>query len=305
MRPRRLTPIAPVLAALSLALPLLLACADPGDVPQAAAAAPSAAGAPAASSACGAAGLAPGQTATMHLASGGADREYRVHVPLAGAGAPLPVVLNFHGLGGDAPGQETGTGFVPVSDRAGFLLVTPQGGGSPHMWTVATMFAGPYDDIAFVDDLLGRLASDFCVDADRIYATGFSNGAFFVSALACARSDRIAAVAPVAGVFYPGGEACGRAVPLLAFHNTDDPTVPYTEGLVIDRIPYAGATAAVAAWAAHDGCEPTPPVAAESDQAAYSGCDAPVGLVTGAGGHSWPAGAAARIWAFFEPLHLP
>ena len=50
-----------------------------------------------------------------------------------------------------------------------------------------------------VDALLERLRARFPIDARRIYATGFSNGAAFCYRLAAERPRVIAAIAPVAG----------------------------------------------------------------------------------------------------------
>ena len=45
------------------------------------------------------------------------------------------------------------------------------------------------DDLGFVDAMLDELEQRFCIDADRVYSTGYSNGAFFSYRLACERSD--------------------------------------------------------------------------------------------------------------------
>ncbi len=55
------------------------------------------------------------------------------------------------------------------------------------------------DDVAFVDAMLDLLASSYVVDADRVYASGFSNGGGMTSRLALERADRFAAIAAAAG----------------------------------------------------------------------------------------------------------
>jgi polyhydroxybutyrate depolymerase len=56
-----------------------------------------------------------------------------------------------------------------------------------------------HDDVGYVDAMLDLLASSYVVDAQRIYASGFSNGASFTSRLALERADRFAAIAAASG----------------------------------------------------------------------------------------------------------
>ena len=68
------------------------------------------------------------------------------------------------------------------------------------------------------------------IDARRIYATGFSNGAMMCFRLAAEMSDRIAAIGTVAGTMARGLPAPSRPVPLIHFHGTLDPAFPFREG---------------------------------------------------------------------------
>ncbi len=85
-----------------------------------------------------------------------------------------------------------------------------------------------HDDVAFIDALLDSLESSLCLDRDRIYATGMSNGSMFVHRLGCDRAERFAAIAPVAGTLArgfscaPGGEP---RISLLHIHGTEDGVV--------------------------------------------------------------------------------
>ena len=231
-------------------------------------------------------------------------------------------MLNFHGLGSAAIEQEPYSGLLPLSESEGFVLVTPDGTGSPRGWPALTEGdAAP--DVSFVNDLLDTIESELCTDPARVYSTGMSNGAFFSSLLGCVLSDRIAAIAPVAGVAWSEDIECGRPMPILAFHGVDDDTVPYEAGDIFGFIPYAGAEANVASWAAHNGCAPEPTSARLAEhvvQLTYDECDAAASLVTVEdGGHTWPGAiavpglghttdeisAAEMIWAFFEDKVLP
>ncbi len=228
----------------------------------------------------------------------------------------LPAVLNFHGRGSDATTQERYSGLVPVAERVGFYVVSPEGTGSPRAWSAGATPAGEVDDVALVRALLVSLESEVCLDPARIYATGFSNGAFMASRLGCVLGDRIAAFAAVAGMEHTG-EPCVGPVPALAIHGTNDSVVPFTAGMVRASFPYAGARGEATLWAKQNGCGAAPSVERISSSVVretYPGGKAAVVLyvVTG-GGHTWPGAldipglgtttrevnAAETIWAFF------
>jgi poly(3-hydroxybutyrate) depolymerase len=67
------------------------------------------------------------------------------------------------------------------------------------------------DDIDFTSKLLTRLATNLCVDTDRIYATGLGTGGGMVHLAACSPelSTRIAAYALVNGNIFSGFETKG------------------------------------------------------------------------------------------------
>ncbi|PYM23809.1 MAG: hypothetical protein DMD78_10935 [Candidatus Rokuibacteriota bacterium] len=77
----------------------------------------------------------PAAAASRFPASGDHDRKlgkrtYIVHVPRdAAARAPLPVVVAFHGGGGNATGFAKYAGLDRVADREGFVVVYPDGTG--------------------------------------------------------------------------------------------------------------------------------------------------------------------------------
>ena len=82
--------------------------------------------------------------------------------------------------------------------------------------------------------LVTFVSQRFKIDARRIYASGFSNGGFFVHRLGCERSTRFAAIASVAGEMAPALEkVCAPQAPVavMTIHGTEDPIVPYTGGV--------------------------------------------------------------------------
>lgn len=95
-------------------------------------------------------------------------------------------------------------------------------------------WASCHDDVGFLKDLIVRMAGDFAVDPDRVYVSGFSNGAMMANRMACEASELFAAVALVGGRVEPGFECVPtRALPLLQVNGGQDGTVPY-DGRVSD-----------------------------------------------------------------------
>ena len=206
------------------------------------------------------------------LAHGGRSRAYIVHVP-ARLTPPVPVVVAFHGGGGEAPGYQAYAGLDAVADREGFVVVYPFGSGIlPRR--LLTWNAGDccgfalnqgVDDVGFAVALLDDLAERLPIDPTRVYATGHSNGAMMSYRLAEA-SDRFAAVAPVAGAM--GVDATpGRPVAVLHLHSVDDPRALYDGGL---GPPFPGTDVrsfhrpvetSLAAWRTRNGCTGEPRVA--------------------------------------------
>ena len=85
---------------------------------------------PSAASVSGGDQLLPPGTFRRTLDHDGRERSYLVHLPAqAASGDPLPVILNFHGGGGNAQGQEDYSRMDAVADEAGFIAVYPEGTG--------------------------------------------------------------------------------------------------------------------------------------------------------------------------------
>jgi polyhydroxybutyrate depolymerase len=247
------------------------------------------------------------------MESGGESRDYLLHIPPSYSGSDAtPLVLNFHGLGSNAQDQADYTGLPDKSDEEGFILVMPQGLATdiipiPH-WNNTLLEPRP-DDVAFVSELIDKLQQELCIDPARVFSTGMSMGAMISTRLACDLSDRIAAIAPVAGFYFPPladelpeSPECNssRPVPIIAFHGTDDPIVPFDGGLPTDedfefRLHFHDVDGIVIeTWAAHNGCDAEPsrePVTAGVYRLRYRGCDAGADIelyIIDGGGHTWP-----------------
>ena len=202
------------------------------------------------------------------LRHGGRQRSYIVHVP-AGATDLLPVLLAFHGGGGNAKGFQAYAELDAVADREHFLVVYPNGTG-PLPNRLLTWNAGDnccgyalrnnVNDVGFVTTLLGDLERRTPIDRRRVYATGHSNGGIFSHRLAAERSGIIAAIAPVAGALDLNSFAPTRAMPVLHIHSVDDPRALYNGGLgppfpgTNSRVLHQPVRAGLDRWIAANGC---------------------------------------------------
>ena len=273
----------------------------------------------------------------------GAHRNYLLTTPPPHS-RPEPLVVDFHGYGEGASTESLTSQFGALGQRDGFLVVFPNGTGSPVAWDTSTKPANP--DLHFVSKLLDQLEATQCIDQSRIYATGLSQGAFMTSAVACAMSDRFAAVAPVAGVQFPAPCPTTRPVPILAFHGTADPILHFNGGigrrvlandlqvhprplpqLPRPRLNGPGYPAHIKAWAAKDGCRTTPTDTHPSAHVIHRVFRCPPGVavqfdIIVGGGHTWPGSAFSKqivlfvgntttelnatstIWSFFQQFRL-
>jgi polyhydroxybutyrate depolymerase len=241
---------------------------------------------------------------TLNLTSGGMARDSLLHVPPGydpTKGAML--VVNYHGFSSNAPEEVALCGMNAVADARGFLVAYPDGVGNGwNAGDCCTELQPPnVDDIQFTKDLLALLGSEYCLDPSRIYATGMSNGGFLSHRLGCAMADTFAAIAPVAGVLGIPPSDCtpSRPVPIIDFHGTADPVVPYDGGEAAKLVPgvvFRSVPSTIDFWRGADSCLGAGTVDYQYGSATctrWSDCQggADVELCTLLGeGHEWPGG---------------
>jgi polyhydroxybutyrate depolymerase len=266
------------------------------------------------------------------LVAGGEQRKYLLYVPAAyDRATPTPLVISLH-AGATWPAHQMNLShWNRLADEDGFLVVypagTPQVFGIVRVWR--TTEATVMKDVRFISDLIDTLQGSFNIDATRIFVTGMSNGGGLAFGLSCALSARLAAIGLVAAAQELPTRWCSpsRPVPVIAFHGTADPVVPFGGGRLGDPLNpvkpvYPPVQDWVAAWAERNHCNGPPAesqVAADIRLLAYSDCagagDVVLYTVLG-GGHSWPGGkpppkwrvgatsnsvdATALMWTFFQ-----
>ncbi|HYM14386.1 MAG TPA: PHB depolymerase family esterase [Dehalococcoidia bacterium] len=260
------------------------------------------------------------------LTSGGVDRTYILYVPAGyDGGRRLPLVVAYPGYAQPADSLAAYDGLDPLADASGFVVVTPNAAGNPQFWNEGKS-AALADDVQFTKDLLAKVEQGLCIDAARVYLTGYSNGGGMALRAACEMPAAIAAVG-VVSAYYPN---CAAAVPLIAFHGTSDPVVPFEGGAsaVFPGVTFPVVRRSVSEWARTLGCDGLPRISRPSqavELSTFLRCnfgdgEAQLYTIIG-GGHTWPGAtlvlspllgmttaevkASPTMWAFFVAHALP
>jgi polyhydroxybutyrate depolymerase len=262
---------------------------------------------------------APGTT-NLLLAAGGDQGAYEREIPHSYSGKhPVPVIIDLHGYGESATIQAALSALGTYGESKGFITITPQVAGPVPLWNTSL----GSKDLAFIGGLLQRIDATLCVDRNRTFVTGYSNGAMMASSVACQFAGQVAAVSPVAGIETPAGCRPSRRVPVVTFHGTADQYVAYTGGLgpaalklpapdgsnktlgqTLGRGPASGVTGPsvpqlAAKWAVRNGCSPTPSVRKVTSDVTLISFRCPANgtvelyRVTG-GGHAWPGSLLSK-----------
>jgi len=260
--------------------------------------------------------------------SSGEKREFLLYVPKSyDATRPTPLIISMHGGWGWPVMQRDISKWNRLADNHGFIVVYPA--GLEGVWRIARPGPGLTKDLRFISDLIDVLETAYNIDATRIYANGLSNGGGMAFVLSCTVSDRIAAVGMVAAAQMLPWSWCTdhRPVPVISFHGTADPIVPYEGGTSwVAPVTFPEVSQWTADWARWNRCGTDTlesAVAADITRLEYTDCadGAAVVLFTiHGGGHTWPGGeplpewfvgptndeidASALMWDFFQEHRL-
>jgi poly(3-hydroxybutyrate) depolymerase len=245
---------------------------------------------------------------------GGTSRTYILHVPASYTGTtPVPFVIDFHPLGGTGSGQKSSSGMSALSDQDGFIIAWPN--GIDNAWNIGPCctVSRTVDDLGFAKGMVAEISAAGCIDAKRVYASGFSMGGGISHYLACNAADVFAAVTPSAfDLLEETEEPChpSRPISVLAFRGTSDTTVPYAGGASMppngccSTIHFLGAEPTLAKWAQLSNCTGTATTSGNTKMYTQCAGAMQVGLYTiQGGGHT--SGPAATAWDFLKTKSLP
>ncbi len=151
------------------------------------------------------------------------------------------IIIGLHGFG-DSPRRfayytglhnAVGAGDVVIYPSA----VSPRSDQEKTGWNASfccgSGWINKVDDVGFIVALIDKVATDLSISTDRVYVTGFSNGAFMAQRLAVDYPDRFKAVAAVSGSAGTTTEKLQpkEPIPILLMHGEQDTIVPYDGGV--------------------------------------------------------------------------
>lgn len=272
----------------------------------------------------------------------GIEREYILHLPKTyeSSTETLPLVMVFHGGGGNARQMKDHTKFNKLADKESFIVVYPN--AVDKNWSdgrIGEKLPMQRDDVKFISVLIDTLTANYKINSKRIFSTGISNGGFFSIYLAYKLSDKILSIAPVtanipenlAGVFKPE-----YPVSMLLINGTKDPLVKYDGGAVgfgedgFGRGESVSTDRTITIWTQNNQCGAAPEVQeidnknwadkCKATKYIYSNCAGETEVILvkiDGGGHTWPGGsqylpkllvgnvckdfsATEMIWEFFK-----
>jgi polyhydroxybutyrate depolymerase len=213
---------------------------------------------------------------------GGTTRTYVVRLPTRFAGTgPVPLVLDFHTLGGTSASEAEASGYAELAEQEGFIVAWPQ--GIDGAWNVGPCCttSPDVDDVAFARAVVQQIQSEACIDAKRVYAVGVANGGGMAYELACNAADVFSGVAPSAfDLLEESQQPCDptRPVTVISFRGTADPVVSYAGGPQPSpadpnvTMNFLGAVGTFERWAELDQCTGTSSEADENGCSTYSEC---------------------------------
>jgi phospholipase/carboxylesterase len=132
---------------------------------------------------------------------------------------PSPLVVMLHGAGGSARG-----GLAPLLGLAdAYSLILLAVDSRRQSWDVVIGEFGP--DVAFLDRALAGTFARYAIDALRVAAEGFSDGASYALSLGITNGDLFSHVMAFSPGFIASGEQEG-APRLYVSHGTQDEVLP-------------------------------------------------------------------------------
>ncbi|XP_055343167.1 uncharacterized protein LOC129591522 [Paramacrobiotus metropolitanus] len=193
-----------------------------------------------------------------HIVSGNRERTYAVNVPLSyntDDNKRRPLILDFHGRGATPEEQYENSMYYTNPKGKEYVVVYPA--GIKKAWQGASYADPKVSDLQFVTDLVAHIESSYCIDPNRIYASGKSNGGGFVDTLACSdHGDRFAAFGMAAAALYTDNKlsGCPKKRAILEAHGEADATSKYHGDAAANGGPVPNIAKWVQWWAERDGC---------------------------------------------------
>jgi polyhydroxybutyrate depolymerase len=226
------------------------------------------------SAGCGLRGSPTGHLAGLKTSVDGVDRSYDMFVPKPyDVDRAHAVIFSYHGVGGTANTNQFKLDTFSTANAGYSINVAPQGWPTAE-WNENHFVPFALDaSLQVFDQVLDKLAAEYCIDLNRVFVTGHSNGGQMAFHLGCLRADRVRAVFPSGGRCFSYGPGvcdpyndaanqCNGAVMVMSVMGEDD----------VER--HADEEATVAGFVARQGCDAAKEAAAPAPCQRFTGCDA-------------------------------
>lgn len=105
----------------------------------------------------------------------------------------VPLMLFFHGASDNPAEAAQMSKFHELGEKEGFITVYPWGTNRTQ-WNSSLDDPEAEDDVGFAIALIDYMIANYPVDPERVYLSGFSNGAAHAQVVALLHPDRIAAI---------------------------------------------------------------------------------------------------------------
>lgn len=207
----------------------------------------------------------------MSIPTHDGQREFSIYIPASyDKHKATPVIMSFHGRDMNSGEHALQTHFNDSRVNHDMIAVFPQ--AVDCVWQFPLSPSGPVPDLQFARHLISYMRENYCIDDDRLYASGFDIGGGFINNLACSwkHDDPFAAYAMVSPTLYydptgPEGKQplCNQlqSRPILQIFNSDREVdcceAEETEHEAGMR-PHSSFPHLLTKWAMRDGCNKTP-----------------------------------------------
>jgi poly(hydroxyalkanoate) depolymerase family esterase len=255
----------------------------------------------------------PGTFSTHTFSNSAGQRQYKLYVPAAYQGEPLPLIVMLHGCTQNADDFAAGTRMNEMAERQGFIVVYPnQPKTANHSacwnWFKPSDQQRDHGEPSLIAGITREVMTRYRVDAARVYVAGLSAGGAMADimlktwpdlyAAACVHSGLASGCAkdlPSALAAMKGGKALRSRVrttpqrPLIVFHGDADKTVHPSNAAELLASFDAGTTT-VNAPSSTSGTPNSSRGATLQRLVAANGVEAEYWSIHGAG-HAWAGGS--------------